>query len=99
MIEVITEEYPDIRVRGLMCMAPLSENPEDARPVFEQAREMFETIRRLGTETKPPTAIIACSFWSNFECVPDLFFLGVLESNFFSQLRFDFQQFYWGSKL
>ena len=37
LIEVITEEYPDIRVRGLMCMAPLSENPEDARPVFEQA--------------------------------------------------------------
>ena len=48
LIEVITEEYPDIRIRGLMCMAPLSEKPK-TRPVFEQAREMFETIRRLGT--------------------------------------------------
>ena len=66
MIEVITDEYPDIRIRGLMCMAPLSDNPEDARPVFEQAREMFETIRRLGTGG-PSFDILSMGMTNDFE--------------------------------
>jgi len=35
-----------VRVRGLMCMAPKADNPEDARPVFSRAWELFEDIRR-----------------------------------------------------
>ena len=66
LIEVITEEYPDIRVRGLMCMAPISEDPEAARPVFEQAREMFETIRRLGTGG-PSFDILSMGMTNDFE--------------------------------
>ena len=66
LIEVITEEYPDIRIRGLMCMAPFSENPEDARPVFEQAREMFETIRRQGTGG-PSFDILSMGMTNDFE--------------------------------
>jgi pyridoxal phosphate enzyme (YggS family) len=34
-----------VRVRGLMCMAPYSDDPETSRPVFERCREMFEDIR------------------------------------------------------
>jgi len=37
-----------IRVRGLMCMGPIVENPEDARPVFERARELFDDIKTSG---------------------------------------------------
>lgn len=37
-----------MRVRGLMCMAPYSENPEDSRPVFQRCREIFEDIRGRG---------------------------------------------------
>lgn len=37
-----------LRVRGLMTMAPYSENPEAARPHFERLRELFEDIRRRG---------------------------------------------------
>lgn len=37
-----------LRVRGLMTMAPYSENPEDARPHFERLRELFDDIRRRG---------------------------------------------------
>jgi PLP dependent protein len=38
----------NVRVRGLMTMAPLSENPEDARPHFVRCRELFEDMVREG---------------------------------------------------
>lgn len=37
-----------LRVRGLMCMAPYSTNPEDSRPVFQRCRELFDEIRTRG---------------------------------------------------
>jgi pyridoxal phosphate enzyme (YggS family) len=37
-----------VRVRGLMTMAPLSDNPEDARSTFRRCRELFEEIRKTG---------------------------------------------------
>ncbi len=38
----------NIRCRGIMCMAPLAEQPRDLQPVFERARELFDDIRRSG---------------------------------------------------
>ncbi|MBO6740576.1 MAG: YggS family pyridoxal phosphate-dependent enzyme [Phycisphaerales bacterium] len=38
----------NVRVRGLMTMAPICENPEDARPHFTRCRELFDDIRRVG---------------------------------------------------
>lgn len=38
----------NMRVRGLMCMAPESEDPTEARPYFQLARELFDDIRRIG---------------------------------------------------
>src|SRR6185295_15831290 len=35
----------DVHLVGLMCMAPFSSNPEDARPVFVRLREIYEEIR------------------------------------------------------
>jgi PLP dependent protein len=35
----------ELQLVGLMCMAPFSSNPEDARPVFVRLREVFEEIR------------------------------------------------------
>ncbi|MFM9959519.1 MAG: YggS family pyridoxal phosphate-dependent enzyme [Phycisphaerales bacterium] len=37
-----------LRVRGVMCMAPYSDNPEDSRPVFQRCREIFEDLQRRG---------------------------------------------------
>ena len=45
LIEVITDEYPDIRIRGLMCMAPAVEDPETLRPTFQRTRELFDEIK------------------------------------------------------
>jgi pyridoxal phosphate enzyme (YggS family) len=39
--------YPDLRVRGLMCIPPYVENPEDNRPHFRRMREIFEQARDL----------------------------------------------------
>jgi pyridoxal phosphate enzyme (YggS family) len=47
LIEQI-ETMVNIRVRGLMTMAPWSENPEDARPSFARCRELFEEVRAEG---------------------------------------------------
>jgi len=40
----------DIHLVGLMCMAPFSSDPENARPVFVRLREIFEEIkfRKIG---------------------------------------------------
>ncbi|MDG2292252.1 MAG: YggS family pyridoxal phosphate-dependent enzyme [Phycisphaerales bacterium] len=38
----------NVRVRGLMCMAPRVEDPVTLRPVFERTRELFEDIRKTG---------------------------------------------------
>ena len=35
-----------LRLRGLMTIAPYSENPEDARPVFGRTAELFHDLRR-----------------------------------------------------
>ncbi len=37
-----------IRPRGLMCLAPLCDDSEDARPTFERCRELFDDIRHDG---------------------------------------------------
>ncbi len=38
----------NIRIRGLMTMAPYSENPEESRPVFERCHDLFDDIVRRG---------------------------------------------------
>lgn len=43
------ESFVQLRVRGLMCMAPLIETPEDesrARRAFDRCREIFDDLRR-----------------------------------------------------
>ncbi|MHC4217283.1 MAG: YggS family pyridoxal phosphate-dependent enzyme, partial [Planctomycetota bacterium] len=37
-----------IRPRGLMCMAPLVEDPEEVRPIYDRCRELLEDIQSKG---------------------------------------------------
>ncbi|MEO1512834.1 MAG: YggS family pyridoxal phosphate-dependent enzyme, partial [Planctomycetota bacterium] len=37
-----------LNLRGVMTMAPYSDNPEDARPHFARCRELFDDIDKLG---------------------------------------------------
>ena len=36
---------PNIRVKGLMCMAPFFDDPEEARPIFRVAHALFEDMK------------------------------------------------------
>jgi pyridoxal phosphate enzyme (YggS family) len=44
------DSMDDVQLVGLMCMAPFSSNPEDARPTFVRLRELFDEIkfRKIG---------------------------------------------------
>lgn len=36
-----------IRVKGLMCIAPYFDNPEDVRPFFKKMKNIFDTVRKI----------------------------------------------------
>lgn len=38
----------NLEPRGIMCMAPYADDPEDVRPVFQRCRELFVDIRKSG---------------------------------------------------
>lgn len=49
LIQQISEECPNIRIRGLMCIAPFEENVEDARPYFAAVKKIYD--RYAGQKT------------------------------------------------
>lgn len=46
-------KLPHLRVRGLMTMAPYSDNPEDARPVFRALRELRDEMQATHNHPLP----------------------------------------------
>lgn len=42
LIKTIAAECPHIRVKGLMCIAPFCEDPEDARPFFREVKQIYD---------------------------------------------------------
>lgn len=55
-----------LRLRGLMTMAPMVENPDDARPVFDLTRALFEDIQKLGV-TEGRFNILSMGMSGDFE--------------------------------
>ncbi|MBP2026655.1 pyridoxal phosphate enzyme (YggS family) [Acetoanaerobium pronyense] len=49
-IKEVSKKFKNIKVRGLMGMAPFEENPEDARPYFREMKALFENIKSLNLE-------------------------------------------------
>ncbi len=49
-LRALTEEIVagcgNVRVRGIMCIPPIAVDPEDARPYFREARELFEEMKK-----------------------------------------------------
>lgn len=45
LVEEITGECANVRVRGIMCIPPMAEVPEDARPYFAEAKKLFEDMK------------------------------------------------------
>lgn len=47
MIRDILDKCPNIRIRGLMCIAPFAENPEDVRVYFAQVKKLYDEYRSI----------------------------------------------------
>ena len=45
LTEEICDECACVRVCGLMCIPPIAEEPEDSRPYFREAAELFEEMK------------------------------------------------------
>jgi uncharacterized pyridoxal phosphate-containing UPF0001 family protein len=43
-----TGQMPHLSVKGLMCMPPLFDDPEKARPFFRELGELKEQINKAG---------------------------------------------------
>lgn len=58
----------NVRVRGLMTMAPYSDNPEDSRPHFNRCRELFEEMQTHGFgEPGSPFNILSMGMSGDYE--------------------------------
>lgn len=47
LVKEITSECDHVRVRGVMCVPPHGNTPEDSRKYFKQTREIFEKLQSL----------------------------------------------------
>lgn len=45
LVTKITEECSNVRVCGLMCIPPIAAEPEDSRPYFREAAELFKEMK------------------------------------------------------
>ena len=50
MIQDILEQCENIRIRGLMCIEPFEENPEDARVYFAEVKKLYDTYGQIQHE-------------------------------------------------
>ena len=47
VMQDILESCPNVRIRGLMHMAPWSEDPEEIRPYFKEVKDLFDTLSKV----------------------------------------------------
>lgn len=43
LIRDILDTCPHVRIRGLMCIAPYAEDPEEVRPYFAEVKRLYDT--------------------------------------------------------
>jgi len=58
-------KWPQLRVLGLMTMAPYDENPEAARPHFRTLRELRDDLNRAGCS--PPMECLSMGMSGDYE--------------------------------
>jgi len=47
LICLILENCPNIRVKGLMCIAPFAENPDDIRVYFAEVKKLYDQYAKI----------------------------------------------------
>ena len=46
MINDILQQCPNVRIRGLMCIAPFEEDPDEARVYFAEVKKLYDRYGR-----------------------------------------------------
>lgn len=47
MIETILDSYDNICIRGLMCIAPFAENPDEVRKYFAEVKKLYDKFAKI----------------------------------------------------
>lgn len=47
LIKEIAAECEGVRIRGVMCVPPIGETPEDSRPYFKKTKAIFDNLKTL----------------------------------------------------
>ena len=47
MIKEILANCPNVRIRGLMCIAPYEDNPEDAKVYFDEVKKLYDEYGKI----------------------------------------------------
>lgn len=50
LAEEITNQCGHVRIKGLMCIPPMAEEPEDSRPYFKETAKLFEDMKTWGLD-------------------------------------------------
>lgn len=50
MIRTILENCPNIRIRGMMCIAPFAEDPNDVRIYFAEVKKLYDQYGKIDHE-------------------------------------------------
>lgn len=50
LIADIAEQCPNIRIKGLMCIAPFEDDPEDVREYFAEVKQIYDKYVTLNNE-------------------------------------------------
>ncbi len=61
------ETMVNIRLRGVMTMAPYSENPEEARSTFARCRELYEEMKTMGLADPAGFNILSMGMSGDYE--------------------------------
>lgn len=47
LVKEIAAECEGVRIRGVMCVPPIGETPEDSRPYFKKTKAIFDNLKTL----------------------------------------------------
>lgn len=64
LVKEIVAECPNVRIRGVMCVPPHGETPEESRPYFKKTKEIFDELKTLSlpeAQFKPDTLSMGMS--------------------------------------
>ncbi len=50
LIKEISQKCPNVRIRGLMCIAPYEEDVNDARPYFAEVKSIYDKYKDIKTD-------------------------------------------------